>query len=102
VPTPTPLPFVGRITNGCSTDVFIENKPAAVLGSEAVNLPPHIPPSGTFANPPTNKATICVGSPTVAINGKPAARNADKAMTCNDPAPLPIGMITAVSTVMVG
>jgi hypothetical protein len=28
-----------------------------------------------------------------------AARNSDKAMTCNDPAPLPIGVIVAVSTV---
>jgi uncharacterized Zn-binding protein involved in type VI secretion len=102
VPTPTPLPFVGKITNGCSTDVFVDGKPAAVLGSEAVNLPPHIPPSGSFADPPTNKATICVGSPTVAINGKPAARNADKAMTCNDPAPLPIGVITAIGTVLIG
>jgi uncharacterized Zn-binding protein involved in type VI secretion len=102
VPTPTPLPFAGQITSGCSTTVFIDGMPAAVVGSGATNLPPHIPPSGSFANPPTNKATISMGSTTVAIDGKPAARNGDPALTCNDPAPLPNGTVTAVSTVEIG
>jgi uncharacterized Zn-binding protein involved in type VI secretion len=38
----------------------------------------------------------------VFINGKPAARNGDKAITCNDPADLPVGTVVAASTVMIG
>jgi uncharacterized Zn-binding protein involved in type VI secretion len=102
VPTPTPFPFEGTITQSCSTDVFIESQPAAVVGSVAINQPPHIPQAGPFQVPPTNQASIIAGSLTVSINGKPAARNGDKAMTCNDPSPLPIGEIEAVSTIMIG
>jgi uncharacterized Zn-binding protein involved in type VI secretion len=60
------------------------------------------PPGTSFVNPPTNQATITLGSTTVMINKKPAARAGDTAMTCNDPAPLPIGKVVAVSTVMIG
>jgi uncharacterized Zn-binding protein involved in type VI secretion len=102
VPTPMPFPFAGRITESCSTTVFIEGLPAAVLGSIAVNEPPHIPETGSFANPPTDQATICAGSPTVWIDGKPAARSGDHALTCNDPVPLPIGTIEAMGTVLFG
>ena len=55
-----------------------------------------------FQKPPSNKATIQMGSPTVKINGKMAARNGDTAMTCNDPADLPAGTIIAVGTVFIG
>jgi len=41
-------------------------------------------------------------SPTVMINHKPAARNGDQAMTCNDPVDLPIGTVVAVGTVSIG
>ena len=75
--------------------------PAAVVGSTADNMPPHIPQGGPFQKPPTNRAQIIVGSPTVLINGKPAARNGDTALTCNDPADLPNGTVVAVGTVMV-
>ena len=52
---------------------------------------------------PTNKATIQQGSPTVMINGKPAARAGDKALTCNDPADLPAGtVVVPASTVTIG
>jgi uncharacterized Zn-binding protein involved in type VI secretion len=36
------------------------------------------------------------------INGKPAARNGDTAMTCNDPADLPVGSVVALGTVLIG
>ena len=39
---------------------------------------------------------------TVKINGKGAARAGDTAMTCNDPADMPIGKVVAVGTVMIG
>lgn len=102
VPTPTPLPFNGTITGGCSTDVFIAGMPAAVVGSTATNAPPHLPPNGTFANPPTNQGTVSKGSATVFINGKPAARAGDPVMTCNDPAPAPTSQIIAAGTVDIG
>jgi len=36
------------------------------------------------------------------INGKPAARNGDRAQTCNDPVDLPVGTVVAVGTVLIG
>jgi len=102
VPTPTPMPFVGTIMSGVSTDVFIEGKPAATVDSVAMNMPPHIPAAGPFQKPPTNQGKIMVGSTGVFINGKPAARQGDMAMTCNDPADMPIGQVMAVGTVFIG
>ena len=102
VPTPLPHPFTGMIDGGLSSDVRIEGKPAAVQGSTATNTPAHIPQGGPFQKPPSNRATIQLGSGTVRINGKPAARNGDKAITCNDPADLPVGTVLAVGTVFIG
>ncbi len=103
-PTPLPHPFTGIINGNLSGDVNIMGLPAATVDSTADNVPPHIPtPPGTaFQNPPANKATIRVGSRTVNINGKPAARNADRADTCNDPTDQPIGTVMAAGTVFIG
>ena len=43
-----------------------------------------------------------MGSATVKINGKAAARNGDPALTCNDPADAPVGTVVAVGTVLIG
>ena len=102
VPTPLPHPFTGQLDSGLSTDVNIEGKPAAVQGSGATNIPAHVPQGGPFQKPPSNQATVQLGSMTVFINGKPAARNGDVAMTCNDPADLPVGTVIAVGVVMIG
>jgi uncharacterized Zn-binding protein involved in type VI secretion len=102
VPTPLPHPFIGIIDNNLSPDVKIIGMPAATVDSIASNLPPHIPQGGPFQKPPTNKATIKLGSVTVKINGKMAARNGDMAMTCNDPVDLPVGTVIAVGTVFIG
>lgn len=104
VPTPLPHPFAGIISDGLSQDVKILGLPAATVGSTADNTPPHIPmPPGTaFQKSPSNKATIQIGSPTVMINGKQAARNGDMAMTCNDPADNPAGKVVAAGTVFIG
>ena len=102
VPTPLPSPFVGMIDGSLSSDVNIDGKPAAVQGSTATNTPSHVPAGGPFQKPPSNRATIQLGSATVLINGKPAARNGDMALTCNDPADLPIGQVVAVGTVLIG
>jgi uncharacterized Zn-binding protein involved in type VI secretion len=104
VPTPLPHPFSGIINGSLSSDVNIMGMPAATVDSTADNTPPHLPtPPGTaFQNPPANKATIKLGSPTVKINGKMAARNGDMAETCNDPADLPVGQVIAAGTVLIG
>lgn len=104
VPTPLPHPFTGILNGGLSSDVKIMGQPAATVDSTADNTPPHIPtPPGTaFQSPPSNKGTVKMGSATVKINGKAAARNGDVAETCNDPSNLPVGTVIAVGTVMIG
>ena len=102
IPTPLPHPFMGIINGGLSSDVKIMGMPAATVDSTADNTPPHIPQGGPFQSPPSNKGTIKLGSMTVKINGKMAARNGDMAETCNDPADLPVGKVIAVGTVMIG
>ena len=102
VPTPLPNPFTGQLDGSLSSDVKIQGKPAATKDSTATNSPSHIPAGGPFQSPPSNKGTIFMGSATVMIDGKPAARNGDIAMTCNDPADLPLGQVVAVSTVLIG
>jgi uncharacterized Zn-binding protein involved in type VI secretion len=90
------------INGGTSTDVLIMGMPAAIVGSTAMNMPPHIPMGGPFQKPPTNQGKIVMGSATVLINGKPAARSGDTAMTCNDPADMPVGqVVSTTATVLV-
>jgi uncharacterized Zn-binding protein involved in type VI secretion len=104
VPTPLPHPFSGILDGGLAGTVSIGGQGAAVVGSTADNSPPHLPtPPGTaFQAPPSNRGSVQMGSATVKIEGKAAARNGDVAQTCNDPADLPVGTIVAVGTVMVG
>lgn len=104
VPTPLPHPFNGRLDGGLITSVKLNGQPAAVVGSTATNSPAHIPtPPGTaFQKPPANQGTVFMGSTTVLIGGKAAARQGDPVTTCNDPADLPVGQIMAVGTVLIG
>jgi uncharacterized Zn-binding protein involved in type VI secretion len=102
VPTPLPSPFNGILNQGLSTDVKIMGMFAATVGSVAINTPPHLPQGGPFQKPPSNQGRIIAGSTSVMINGKPAARNGDTAMTCNDPVDLPVGTVVAVGSVLIG
>ncbi len=102
VPTPLPHPFNGILSQNLSTNVYIGGRPAATVGSIAMNTPPHIPQGGPFQRPPSNQGRVQMGSPTVFINGKAAARNGDTAMTCNDPSDLPNGRVVALGTVSFG
>lgn len=105
VPTPLPHPFAGQLLDALSGDVLVDGLPAATVGSVAHNLPPHLPtPPGTaFQMPPSNRGTVTLGSTTVLINGKGAARMGDTVRTCNDPVDAPVGTISAGSaTVMIG
>lgn len=104
VPTPVPLPFSGQITGGTSSDVLVNGRPAAVVGSAATNLPPHLPPPGTsFSRPPTNAGRVVAGSAQVLVNATPMARVGDTVLTCNDPVDAPTGTVTGGSPdVLVG
>lgn len=94
--------FAGRIDGGLSPDVTIGGQPAATVDSTATNTPPHVPMTGVFVSPPSNKGRIVQGSGTVRINGKAAARAGDTAETCNDPRDAPVGTVVAAGTVMIG
>ena len=104
VPTPLPHPFSGKLQGNLASSVRIGGQPAAVVGSTAKNSPQHIatPPGTTFQSPPSNEARIKVGSSSVRIEGNAAARQGDTAMTCNDPADLPVGTVMATGTVNIG
>ncbi len=116
-PVPVLFPFSGTINTNLSPNVQIMGLAAATVGSVAINLPPHLPapappnpglppnvvlPPWPFVNPPANRGTIQLGSVNVLINGKPAARAGDVALTCNDPVNLPIGTVVATGTVFIG
>ncbi|WP_211463554.1 PAAR domain-containing protein [Collimonas silvisoli] len=108
VPTPQPFPFNGKISMNTSLNVRINARPAATVGSMANNIPPHIPTTGTFQIPPTNLGRVMLGSPTVRINGKGAARAGDICETCHDipPAgpqgPPPTVQVLGMPTVRIG
>jgi len=108
VPTPMPLPFNGKINMSTSTNVRINGRPAATLGSMAQNNPPHIPVGGSFQVPPSNLGRVVMASGTVRINGKGAARAGDFCETCHDippvgpQAPAPTVVVLGVSDVMIG
>lgn len=101
-PVPTPLPhvFSGTLEQELSSNVTIEGSAAAMVGSVAVNNPPHTPtPPGTaFQVPPANKGPVIAGSATVTINGKAAARLGDSVQSCDGMS----SIITGAATVMVG
>ncbi len=67
IPTPLPNPFAGIINGSLEPTVKIMGMPSAVVGSTAQNTPPHLPLGGPFQKPPTNQATIIMGSPNVFI-----------------------------------
>jgi uncharacterized Zn-binding protein involved in type VI secretion len=105
VPTPLPHAFSGMIDGGVVPTVKIAGQAAAVVGSSATNQPPHIPtpPGVSFQVPPPNRGTVQIGSGTVKIGGKPAARHGDGVVTCDDIAPTAAkGQIVAAGTVLIG
>jgi uncharacterized Zn-binding protein involved in type VI secretion len=99
-----PLPFSGTIQSDTVDTVLIDKRPAAVVDSVAKNVPPHVPPPGSsFVTPPSNQGTVAMGSSTVSIDGRAAARVGDPVRTCNDPVDLPVGRVTTgSSTVTIG
>lgn len=105
VPTPLPHPFIGQFQSGLSSDVKIAGQAAATVDSIASNQPSHIPtPPGTsFQSPPSDQGKVILGSSSVKINGKQAARLSDTVETCNDPADAPVGkIIIGIPNVLIG
>ena len=102
VPTPIPNPFSGTLDDALSADVKIHDKKAATVDSTASNSPKHIAAGGSFQQTPGDSGTVKVGSDTVLINDKKAARDGDAVETCNDPSNQQNGKIIASGTVIVG
>ncbi len=104
VPTPLPHAFNGTIDGGLVNNVKINGQPAAVVGSTATNEPAHFRRhrGPDFRSRQRISGSVFIGSATVRIGGKAAARNGDPVTTCNDPADLPAGTIIAVGTVLIG
>jgi uncharacterized Zn-binding protein involved in type VI secretion len=75
---------------------------AATVDSTASNTPLHVPLGGPFQRVPDNQATLKTGSSSVRINGRKAARNGDKALTCNEGSSQPVGTVRAAGTVTIG
>jgi uncharacterized Zn-binding protein involved in type VI secretion len=108
VPTPQPCPFNGRILLNVSPNVRINGRGAALLGSVAQNMPPHVPQGGPFQVPPTNLGRVIMASATVRINGRGAARAGDFCETCHDippvgpQAPMPAVVVAGMANVLIG
>lgn len=102
IPVTLPHPYSGVLDNALSADVNIMGQPAATVDSKASNMPAHIAtaPGIGFQVAPDNKARVTMGSQTVKINGKAAARMGDMAETC-DEMKMPATVIAA-GTVMLG
>jgi uncharacterized Zn-binding protein involved in type VI secretion len=102
VPTVLPMPFSGSLSEALSSTVFVDDAPAATVGSRAHNLPPHIPMGGPFQRPPANQATVQQGSATVFAGDQALARAGDPATCCNDPRDAETGHVVAAGTVFAG
>lgn len=97
-PVPTPMPFAGPLVEGLATTVLIGGAPAAVVGSVAYAVPPHVGIVDAFAAPPMQRGTVIAGSATVMLEGRPAARSGSSCSTCTG-----TGTLTGTAaTVMVG
>lgn len=89
-PSPAPLPFSAPLTLGLASKVLIAGKPAAVLGSSGYNTPPHVGLHATdpYMVPTMQEGRVLAGSPTVMIEGKPAARTGSQCLGCATPGAL--------------
>lgn len=100
-PTPAPpMPFSAPLIKGLATTVLIKGKPAAVVGSSGLNLPPHVGlhASDPFMVPTMQEGRMTSGSTTVMIEGKPAATSTSSCTMCATP-----GSVTpTVMDVLVG
>lgn len=95
-----PFPFSAPVVTGVVATVQIGGKPAAVMGNQGVNTPPHVGlhPSDPFLAPPAQMGTIVSGSTSVMIGGQPAATASSQCTCCSTPGTL----VPSVSDVLIG
>jgi len=96
-----PLPFSAPLTLGLATTVLIAGKPAAVVGSSGLSVPPHagLHPTDPNMLPPTQQGTVVTGVPSVLIEGRPAAATGSQSTVC---AGKPGTVVGSAATVLVG
>lgn len=102
VPVPgPPLPFTAPLTAGLATTVLGGGKPCAVVGSSGRNLPPHVGlhPADPRMLPPSQYATVTMGSVAVLAEGSGMAFTGCTVVGCLCAAPLVTG---SAATVVVG
>jgi uncharacterized Zn-binding protein involved in type VI secretion len=95
------MAFSAPLMQSLATKVIIQGKPAAVLGSWGLNLPPHAGLHGADPHqPPANQiGRVIQGSATVLIEGKAAAKLQVNCTICD----MPLGKLMATATtVLVG
>lgn len=102
VPTPMRMPFKGTLARELSSNVLVNDKKAAVVGSKADNDPKHVCAAGPFQRTPTDEGTVVVGSDKVLINDRRAARNGDTVRTCHDPEDADNSVVVTGGSVFVG
>jgi uncharacterized Zn-binding protein involved in type VI secretion len=96
-----PMPFSAPLTVALAPSVLIGGRPAAVAGSSGINTPPHVGlhPADPFMVPTTQQGTVVTGSPTVLIEGRPAASSGSPCTMC---AGTPGTLVGSVATVLIG
>jgi uncharacterized Zn-binding protein involved in type VI secretion len=97
-PSPSPLPFAAPLTVALATSVTIGGKPAAIVGSQGYNSPPHVGlhPSDPFFVPTLQQTVVTSGAMDVLIEGQPAATDQSMATCCGVPGGTPMPTTTSV------
>jgi uncharacterized Zn-binding protein involved in type VI secretion len=95
-----PMPFSAPITLNTVATVLIGGKPAATMGSQGFNTPPHVGlhPSDPFMVPTGQMGNVMTGSPMVLIGGQPAASASSTCTCCATPGTA----VPTVTTVLIG
>jgi uncharacterized Zn-binding protein involved in type VI secretion len=98
-PSPSPMPFSAPILMDLEPTVTIGGKPVAVMGSNGLNVPPHV---GLHVSDPSivptmQKGTVMSGSPTVTAGGKAIATSASMVTICMQMPGQPSATVTDVT-----
>ena len=101
IPQPgPPFPFSAPLTLALCPTVMIHSKPAAVMGSQGMNTPPHVGlhPSDPYFAPPLQIGQVLMGSATVMFGGQGAATSSSQCTCCL----VPGSLVPTVTDVLIG